>query len=163
MGRIEYDPDITTYNHAVHYGGGYPYYRGDLLQSGHGLGGILRGIYRTVSPLIRPIAKKLLSTAIRHPTAKSFAKSIAKQAAETGLKVAKDVLIDRKRAKDSLRQRIAETIGDVIDPHHYDPRQPQKGGAAFKRYRTGRKRTISIAQPTKRGKKKRRYKDTIFD
>lgn len=144
MGRIVYDPEITAYNHAVHYGAGYPYYRGDLVQTGQGLGGTLRGVFRTIQPLLRPLARRVAS----HITQDRDLRRLAKDALASGIDLGKDIFLDRKPVGESIQRRVAETVNKTLNP--------QRGGA---RYRPVH---VEDVRP-RRGKKRRRYKDTIFD
>ncbi len=64
MGRIAYDPSTCAQNHMLHYGSGYPVFKGELRQDGYGLGSMLSGIARSILPVLKPLGKKIISSAL---------------------------------------------------------------------------------------------------
>jgi hypothetical protein len=87
-------------------GGGLPYFQGYITQKGFGLGNILAGVARSVIPLIKKHARPIL---------KKGAKSIGRQVAKSGTAFLKDVIIEKKHPKKSLRKRASETLHDVLE------------------------------------------------
>lgn len=96
MGKIKCNKDCRK-SHFLHYGSGLPVFRGDLIQEGYGLGGILSGLFRKAIPIFAPILKE-------------GAKTLGRAALKTGRNVLADVMSDKASLKDSLKQRIAETL-----------------------------------------------------
>jgi hypothetical protein len=101
MGKIKHTKDCRKLHH-LHYGSGHPVFKGDLMQEGYGLGGIISGLFRRAIPIFAPILKE-------------GAKTIGKVALKTGRNVLADVVNDKSSFKDSLRKRVGEALSaDII-------------------------------------------------
>lgn len=122
MGRTRYDPSMCSSNHKLHYGSGFPVFRGDVRQDGYGLGGMLSGLFRHIVPVLKPIAK-----------------SFAKSALKTGGRVVSDVISGRQpNIGEAVRKRVAETIDDAVTT-----KIPKRSGSTNKRVRQKQRRRKS--------------------
>jgi len=110
MGKIKCNTDCRKAHH-FHYGAGSPTFRGELLQEGYGLGGFLSGLVRRAIPIFSPILKE-------------GAKALGKVALKTGRNVLTDVLTDKASFKDSVKQRLAETL---LTDNESDERKTDEG------------------------------------
>ena len=72
MPRTQFRPDPQCYiDHYAHQSGGsLPVFRGDVIQQGYGLGGLISGLFRSAFPLIKqaaiPLLKKGATAVGRH-------------------------------------------------------------------------------------------------
>jgi len=89
-----------------HYGHGLRTFVGEPQQYGTGLGNFLAGLFRRAIPLFsRHVAPVLKSVAIK--TGKNILRS--------GAQVAKDVIIEKKNIKDSVKQRAISGLHNLIE------------------------------------------------
>lgn len=85
--------------------GGYPVFRGSLRQKGYGVGNLISKAVRFVTPYI----KKALTSEIT----KQGAKYLGKEAIGTGKDLWKDVVVDKKKLKTSIKERGKQRIGGM--------------------------------------------------
>lgn len=89
-----------------HYGRGYPGFEGEIIQEGYGIGNVLGGLFRTLVPL-----------ATRHvlPVLKRTAQTAGKSLLRSGINVVKDVALEKKSLKDSLKRHAQTSVEDLLD------------------------------------------------
>ena len=113
-------------------GNGLPYYQGNILQKGYGIGGFFARLFRSAMPFLV-----------------SGAKTVGKEALRTGVQVANDVLAG-ENIKSSLQTRAKET-GKVLARKAVRKADEMIGRGSHKRKRKACKRLISsIARKRKR-------------
>lgn len=105
-------------------GKGLPYYRGTVLQRGHGIGGFFAKLFRSAMPFLI-----------------SGAKTIGKEALRTGTMVASDVLAG-ENFKTAFKTRSKET-GKKLARKAVQKADEMIGHGKFKRKRKPPKRFIS--------------------
>ena len=133
MKGVPYKCDSKIYK--THYGKGLgTRFVGEINQEGYGLGGFLSSIVRKVIPLALPFLKK---------TGKTLARK--------GAAVLKDVVIEKRKLKDTVKRRATEGLDELLDSFE----QQGKGRKRAKLHRTcKRKKICSKSRKTrKRGKK----------
>lgn len=110
--------------YATQTGKGLPYYRGTVLQRGHGIGGFFAKLFRSAMPLL-----------------KSGAKSVGKEVLRTGTMIASDML-SGENFKSSLKTRAKET-GKKLARKAVQKADEMIGRGKFKRKRKFSKHFIS--------------------
>lgn len=123
------------------YGSGFPVYRGDRLQSGAGLGSILRGIGRFLFPILAPAAKTFIgSTMEAREQGKSF----------------------KEAARSALTPTLQSAISTTTEQIAKRMSGPQKGGRRRKRRR--RQQTLKNVSHKKqrRGRKRMVRKHMVY-
>ena len=86
-----------------HYGHGLNRaFVGDIVQEGYGLGGLISGLVRRAIPFVLPILKK---------TAKSAGKTLVKR----GSNILKDVVLEKKNLKQSLKRHAESGLGEILE------------------------------------------------
>ena len=127
MGKIRYNRDCRKLHH-LHYGSGHPVFRGELMQEGYGLGGLISGLFRKAIPIFAPLLKE-------------GAKTLGRAALKTGRHVLADVMDDKASFKDSLKKnlkkRITETLSSVNENEDYVANKPKKQTSRAIRRRKG--------------------------
>ena len=124
MVRGTYIRDKNVY--TEHYGAGIPMFIGDVTQEGHGLGNILSGLFRTLVPLLTPTVKKIANEAGRNLV-------------RSGVNVAKDVLLEKRDIRDSLKQRGSEGLQNILTSSLTQPRKRRSvGGYRNRNYKRKR-------------------------
>lgn len=88
-----------------HYGGGLPVFRGDPFQQGYGIGNLISGLFRQAIPLL---SKTLI------PALKSTAKHAGKTLLRSGANVMKDVILDRKDLKQSVKRHAKSGLDEIL-------------------------------------------------
>ena len=78
-------------------GGEMPVYVGARFQRGHGLGSVLSGLFRRILPFFRNNAKNFATNLLR-----------------TGAEVVGDVLDDKKKFTESLKERVPQGIKRTV-------------------------------------------------
>lgn len=58
MGKIRYNRDCRKLHH-LHHGSGHPVFRGELMQEGYGVGGLISGLFRKAIPYLLHFLKKV--------------------------------------------------------------------------------------------------------
>lgn len=111
-----------------HYGHGLETFVGEVNQDGYGLGNFLAGLFRKAVPLL---SKHVL------PVLKTTAVKAGKNLLRSGANVAKDVILEEKNFKESLKRRAKTGLQDLIS----DITSGQQGqGRRVKRLRQTPKR-----------------------
>ena len=119
-----------------HYGHGLRTFVGEPQQYGSGLGNFLAGLFRRAIPLFsRHVAPALKSVAVK--TGKNILRS--------GAQVAKDVIIEKKNVKDSVKRRAKSGLHNLIEEIGNQSGQGR-----------GRKRATNHPSTCKRSAKRRR-------
>ena len=116
-------------------GGNVPFYRGPVLQSGHGIGNIFKNVARSVMPSLKEIGKSALTT---------------------GLEVLQDVAKEeniKTAAKKRLRENSLAFLDNTVS--RIAPRKSIKGS-------TNKQIAISSSKPKKRKHHSGELDDTIF-
>lgn len=86
-----------------HYGRGLnDAFVGNIVQEGYGLGGLFSGLMRQAIPLLLPVLKQ---------TAKTAGKTLVKR----GSNVLKDVVLEKKNLKQSLKRHAAGGLSDILE------------------------------------------------
>ena len=86
-----------------HYGHGLDRaFVGSVVQEGSGLGGLISSLVRRAIPIVLPVLKK---------TAKSAGKTLVKR----GSNVLKDVVLEKKNLKQSLKRHATEGLSDILE------------------------------------------------
>ena len=119
-----------------HYGAGLPTFQGEVIQHGYGLGNIISGLLRSIVPLaqrhVLPVLKK---------TAEAAGSSLLK----SGVNVVKDVALEKKNLKESLKRHAKTSLEDLLHSVGQDIVAKQKGrGFKCKNKRIGRKKAKDI-------------------
>lgn len=100
MVRTRYVCNAKKYKQ--HYGRGLDAaFVGDIIQDGYGLGGFLSGLWRSAIPIVMPFLKN---------TAKTVGKTLVKK----GAKVLKDVVVEKKNLKSSLKRHAEGGLDDIL-------------------------------------------------
>ncbi len=107
MRRCPYTPEKAFYQKYYASGGSLPYFQGELFQRGSGLGSrILSTVLNIAAPLIKPRATKLLGNITKKVGLdKAVHGKIARKAIEVGLDTVEDLVLKRKKAKETTQQR----------------------------------------------------------
>lgn len=85
-----------------HYGRGLnTAFVGDIVQEGYGLGGFLSSLVRKAIPIVMPFLK-------------SAAKTVGKTLVKRGADVFKDVVIEKKNLKSSLKRHAESGLDDIL-------------------------------------------------
>jgi len=86
-----------------HYGAGLnSAFIGDLVQDGYGLGGFLSGLAKNIIPIVMPFIKS---------TAKSVGKTLVKKGAD----VFKDVVVEKKNLKGSVKRHAESGLDEILE------------------------------------------------
>lgn len=86
-----------------HYGHGLDRaFVGDVVQEGYGLGGLISSLVRRAIPLLLPVLKQ---------TAKTAGKTLVKR----GSNVLRDVVLEKKNLKQSLKRHAASGLSDILE------------------------------------------------
>lgn len=116
MPRVPYVCDPKAY--CEHYGRGLPTFQGDILQEGYGIGSFLSNLFRSFIPL----AKKHIVPALKR-TATAAGKSLLR----SGANVAKDVILERKDIRNSLKRHGKQSVDDLLEHVGQELNNRQKG------------------------------------
>ena len=117
MPRVAYVCDPKAYRD--HYGHGIPVYSGDIIQHGYGgLGGIISGLFRRTIPLL---ARTIL------PLIKHTARKAGKTLMRSGVDVVKDVILNKKDLKQSLKRHAKSGLEELLGDLATSPRKQQRG------------------------------------
>jgi hypothetical protein len=81
--------------------GNIPVFRGELYQSGYGIGGLLSGLFRSIIPMLGRTVKPLLKTGAR---------ALGKAALRAGKQVLKDSGTGKQTLKQSVRQAAKKEL-----------------------------------------------------
>lgn len=84
--------------------GGYPVFRGDPYQEGHGIGSLFGSIFRGVAPLLKRAVV---------PAVKSIAKNVGKSALKHAVGVATDVISGEKDLKSAVQDQAMAGLKDA--------------------------------------------------
>ena len=99
--RVTYVCNPKAYKE--HYGRGLDRaFVGDIVQEGYGLGGLISSLVRRAIPLLLPILKQ---------TAKTAGKTLVKR----GSNVLRDVVLEKKNLKQSLKRQATSGLSDILD------------------------------------------------
>lgn len=158
MGRTQYDPVLCRANHNLHYGSGFPVFRGEIRQDGYGLGGIFSGLARGMMSAAKPIAKMAITSLKKAPklamsSLRTGSKRMMKMATPMVKKVGKQVvkkggrhltkMISGKRNKGTAyivqHPEMEEGIDDVVVVE-----QPRKRSRPRTRVVRAKRRKIDI-------------------
>lgn len=86
-----------------HYGHGLDRtFVGSIVQDGYGLGGLISSLARQAIPLLLPILKR---------TAKTAGKTLVKH----GSNVLRDVVLEKKNLKQSLKRHATSGLSDILE------------------------------------------------
>lgn len=121
--------------------GNIPVFRGDLYQSGYGIGGLLSGLFRSIIPTIGRTVKPLL---------KSGAQSLGKAALRAGKQILKDSHAGKQTLKESVRRAAKKEL----------QRLGKRGISHALEHFQGQKRKLP---PRKSKGKRKKRKTDIFD
>jgi len=116
MVRAQYVCNPRLYKE--HYGGGLPTFIGDVTQDGYGIGGLIAGLFRGLVPLLSKSVVPILKT-----TAKAAGKSMLR----SGANVVKDVVLEKRNLRESLKRQAADGFDNFIDEMGYIHRKNQTG------------------------------------
>ena len=116
MPRVPYICNPKAYQE--HYGHGLPVFQGDILQEGYGLGNVISGLFRTILPIA---SKHVL------PVLKRTAHSAGKSLLRSGANVIRDVALEKKNLKDSLKRHAKTSLHDLLTSVGEDLTTSQKG------------------------------------
>lgn len=127
MPRVPYVCDPKAY--VEHYGGGLPTFRGEVVQEGYGLGNIISGFFRSLIPL-----------ASKHvvPLIKRSAGAVGKSLLRSGANVMKDVILEKKDPKSSLKRHAKTSLEDLIS--HVGKELNTQKGSGYKKRQCKKKR-----------------------
>ena len=89
-----------------HYGGALPVFRGVSVQQGYGIGNLISGLFRQAVPLL---SKTIL------PVLKSTAKRAGKTLLRSSANVMKDVILDKKDLKQSMKRHAKSSLDEILD------------------------------------------------
>lgn len=133
MPRVPYVCNPHLYRE--HYGRGLATFQGDVMQDGYGLGNIIGGLFRSIIPLA---TKHVL------PIIKTVASAAGKTLLRRGANIAKDVILERKGLKSSVKHHGKRTLQDILSSVGKEVNRSQKGsgrrgGPCKKKRRLGRK------------------------
>ena len=119
MPRVQYVCDPLAYQE--HYGRGLPTFQGDVIQDGYGLGNIIGGLFRSLIPL-----------ATKHivPVLKRTAGAAGKSLLRSGANVAKDVILERRGLKSSVKRHGQTSLQDLVSHIGKELNTSQKGGGS---------------------------------
>ena len=103
MTRVPYVCDGKAYRE--HYGRGLPTFHGEIIQQGYGIGNLLGGFFKSLIPL----ASKHVA-----PILKKSAASAGKSLLRSGANVIKEVALEKKNLKDSLKRHAKTSLEDIL-------------------------------------------------
>lgn len=107
MRRVPYVCNKAQYHdHFCNQLGSGEIFKGSYIQQGYGLGGLLASAFRSSLPLMKKLGKAVVAEG---------ANIAGEEIAKSGIKVLKDVAIDRKNMKSSLRTRGKEGFSSMVD------------------------------------------------
>lgn len=94
-------------------GGNLPVFVGKPYQEGYGIGGLLRGLLRVAIPVAKTASRAALRAA--KPVLKRTAKAVGKEALKAGKDILRDVVVERKNVRRSIKRRAGESLLKVPD------------------------------------------------